>query len=139
MPLRRSMLLLPALATGMILVGCHGAPKPEPQPKPVAATPQQIAEYQKQFFQHNKGDRIGTVAGVRPENSLLAVTGIPLSDIKQGDAVTITDAAMKPLANGTVENISTVHGEFVIVKYVRDPGARAPRVGDVAVRLLLTK
>jgi predicted metalloprotease with PDZ domain len=137
MLLRRS--VLPSLLAGMILAGCHAAPKPAPQPQPVAATPQQISQYQQQFLQYDKNARVGAVAGVRPQNNLLAVTGIPLSDIKVGDAVTITDSAQKPLANGTVQQISTAHGNFVIVKYTSDSGARVPQTGDVAIHFMLNK
>ena len=134
MPSRPSvLLLLSQTVLAGSLVGCQPTP---PQPKPLPpppATAQQVSQIKQEFQQYDPSIHVGTVAGVRSSDLLLAVSGISVTEVKEGDAITITDSARNAIAIGTVQAL-TKTDQFLIVKYETQPGKRAPEVNDVALR-----
>lgn len=74
---------------------------------------------------------VGSVVGVLPEESLLAVGNVPVDRFFTGDPLSILDADETTIAFATVvrRSLDTVH-----VKYTSQPTARAPVEGDLVVR-----
>ena len=76
--------------------------------------------------------RVGQVQMVRPADSLAAVTGIPVDEVKQGDTIVFTDARQSPIANGTITHIDRSTSE-IVVEYTPTDKGRAPVKFDLAV------
>jgi hypothetical protein len=96
------------------------------------ATPseQDVASIRARYQRMNPDNRVGVVTAVLPQSKLAAIGDLPLQDFAIGDVLTFIDAREQPFNTGVVVNAtaSALH-----VKY--DASRRAPREGDLAVRL----
>ncbi|HLL87736.1 MAG TPA: hypothetical protein VK324_00375 [Tepidisphaeraceae bacterium] len=113
-------------------VGC--APKPEPDPGPPPPPPEATYRQIRTDLQQVPGTLVGRVTAARPDVELVSVADLPVSQLRPGDVVSFIDEARRPIAAGSVADVV---GDRVHVKYgfTNLPGQRAPRVGDIAVRM----
>lgn len=116
------------LALGL-LSGCMAKPKPlPPPPEPGPATPQDIARIREDLRRNDPNAQVGEVEAVY--NKLVAITGLPVQNFHNGEAMTIIDSEQHLIANAVVDNVS---GQYVVARY--EVVKREPRNGDLAVRL----
>ena len=82
------------------------------------------------YMRLNPENRVGVVNDVRASAHLAAVGEIPLQDFGIGDVLVFIDALEQPFNSGEVVNATAdaLHVRF-------DANRRAPRVGELAVRL----
>jgi hypothetical protein len=121
-----------AIFSGMTLVaGCQHKAPPSQGPVYPPAIPAG-AESRKELQKLAPDAVIGQVVAVLREAQLVAVTGIPLNQIKVGDVVTFMGGEPAPVDAGVVKAI--VNGA-VQVRYDEPPaGGRPPVVGDLVIR-----
>ncbi len=139
----RSLLLSQSIAV-VLLVGCAAKPVPiPPPPPPVVASPDQQDKVQVDLSKFSANAHVGRVQQISPSDSLLAVTGIEVKDVKVGDVITIVDADDHILANGTVNSTYVAPDSnipCVVVQYEAAPNAgRAPIKGDLAITSVISK
>jgi hypothetical protein len=120
--------LLTLTIAAATLVGCQARPQAPAAAAPVSA--QQLQDLRTAFTQADANARLGSVDAVLESSAYLTVGQIDPADFPVGTAVAIIDANRQVIANGEVVRTfdQTVH-----VRYEK-AGARAPQVGDVAVR-----
>ena len=113
-----------------LLTGCQNKAKQSADRTMARPSAQDVASIRARYQQINAENRVGVVNAVLPESHLAAVGDIPLQDFGIGDVLTFIDAREQPFNSGVVVNAtaSSLH-----VKY--DASRRAPREGDLAVRL----
>ena len=119
-----------AMFLGMEL-GCRPKSQP-PDGLPPKGDTSLVQELRQSYQRIHPGTRVGLVTAVAEDVTLAAVGDIDLKSFKNGDILTIIDTNEKPVANGTVVNITP---DALHVKYAPVPGGRAPRQGDLAVSL----
>jgi hypothetical protein len=95
----------------------------------------QIADYnalKTAYLAANPDARIGRVAAVLPGEQRLAVSDIPINEFRKGDVLSVVDANLNPIADGSVvdsdADLIYVHYEPVTV------GSPQPIVGELAIR-----
>jgi hypothetical protein len=122
--------------TAALLAGC--APKRAAVSDPVAppASPETLRTIREHFQQADPDARVGVVVATLPESRLAAVADVEVREFREGDAITFIDTMERTLVNGRILEITN---NQLNVKYEK-PGSeeRAPREGDLAVRLKLT-
>ncbi len=127
---RRSVLL--AVLAGSLLsavAGCQNKPEPAEETLPPVAEID-AAAVRERFMRANPDNRVGVIAAVREQSNLAAVGDIPLQDFGMGDVLVFVDSREQPFNSGTVVNATA---NALHVRY--EPNQRAPRVGELAVRL----
>lgn len=123
---RQSLVFL--LFTTLWLAGCQNKPDPaEPDTSPVSMDAASVRE---RYTRINPQNRVGVVTAVRADANLAAVGDIPLQDFGVGDILVLVDEREQPFNSGVVVNATSdaLHVRF-------DENRRAPRVGELAVRL----
>ncbi|MGB7159732.1 MAG: hypothetical protein WBD40_16815 [Tepidisphaeraceae bacterium] len=123
---RRSAGLL--LVAGL-LIGCQ--PKAAKEPPPSGeASPQLTASIRERYQRANPKNLVGVVIAVKGDANLAAVGDVPVQEFGIGDVLTFIDTAEQPIATGSVVNATP---DALHIRY--EVKTRAPRVGDLAVRL----
>jgi hypothetical protein len=123
---------LAALALGAAHLGC--APKPQPDPGPPPPPPEAIYQQIRADLQQVPGTLVGRVTTARADLQLVAVGDVPVTEFRPGDVLSFIDDARTPIAAGSVVDVV---GDRLHVRYdtTGAAGQRAPRVGDIAVRM----
>jgi len=88
------------------------------------------AAVRQRYARINPNNRVGVVVAVHDSSNHAAVGDIPLQDFGIGDVLVFLDAREQPFNSGEVVNATST---ALHVRY--DPKRRAPRVGELAVRL----
>ena len=118
------------LAAGLLLQkGCQTRRQPatrEPA-QPSLSASQRLRE---ELLRADPNARVGIVSSALHDAQLVAVRDVPVEGFAEGDTIAFLDGNGRPLTQGTVERVmnGAVH-----VRYATG-GARAPNVGDLAVR-----
>jgi hypothetical protein len=138
-PMRRQQWVSGLVAAGLIAVGVAGIAgcghHREPAGPAVAAPADAatVADIRRAYKQADPDALVGLVIATLPDSQLAAVGDVPVSEFKAGDVVTFIDSNQATIAVGTVE---VVKDDVIHVKYEpRGDAARAPREGDLAVRV----
>ena len=122
----------PAVVTTTLAGGCasRNSNADEIAPPATAGTVQQIRAT---FQQQDPSTLVGLVIAVLPDNDLAAIGDVPVDQFQNNQLVTFIDSRQAIIAVGNVVNMT---GDAVHVRY-RPHGdqPRAPRVGDLAVRI----
>lgn len=123
--------------TGLVVAvgltaGCRPKAPPAGPQLPPPADAQLVQDLRQSYQRIHPGTRVGLVTAVAEDVTLAAVGDIDLKSFRYGDILTFIDSNEKPVANGTVVNITD---DALHVKYSPVPGGRAPRQGDLAVSL----
>jgi hypothetical protein len=116
-----------------LLPGCTTPPKPEPAPPagPTTASPDRVAALRATYLAVP-----GTLAGVveAASDKYVAVSGIEPSAVTKQDVLTFIDVETNQVINhGTLHEV-TAAGRLV-VEFDTQGESRAPRIGDLCVRL----
>lgn len=120
------------------LIGCQPAPAPTPPaPPPPHTSRQDVAKMKMDFAKADPNARVGDVAAVRSQDTLVAVEGMSLKDIRTGAAVSFVDSDQNVVANGIVDSLDKKDG-LLIVRYVPTSGGRAPNQGDGVIWFMPT-
>jgi hypothetical protein len=122
-------------ALAAMLAGCAAKPKTATTPPPasVDSARQSAKDLQAAYQKTDPTARVGIVLAVKPELSLVAVGDVPVKDFKNGDILSFMDSSQQLVANGRVTDTDN---NLLIVKYdVLPSGGRAPRTGDLAIRV----
>ncbi|MCC7349198.1 MAG: hypothetical protein IT446_01390 [Phycisphaerales bacterium] len=134
--MRRLALTGMALFTATMVLGMELGCRPKSPPSNGSLSSSGDAELVQQLRQSyqriHPGTRVGLVTAVAEDVSLAAVGDIDLKSFSNGDILTFIDPNEKPVANGTVVNITP---DALHVKYAPLPDGRIPRQGDLAVSL----
>ena len=117
--------LLPSLACG----GCANKNKAKGEEQ-AAVGEVDVAAVRQRYMSINPNNRVGVVVAVHDSSNLAAVGDIPLQDFGIGDVLVFLDARERPFNSGEIVNATST---ALHVRY--DPQRRAPRVGELAVRL----
>ena len=125
---RRTVVLL--LALGLLpSAGCNNKAEraAEQDGAPVSMD---VASVRDRYARMHPQNRVGVVTAVRDDARLAAVGEIPLQDFGIGDVLVFVDEREQPFNSGPVVNATSdaLHVRF-------DGKRRAPRVGELAVRL----
>ena len=121
--------LLTVCAVGGFLTGCQVPPKDGAAPP---ANEETLRLIRQSFTASDPTAIVGLVIAVLPDQMYAAVGDINVKDFNEGDAVSFVDTNKKFLVNGVVKKITA---DALDIQYVTPgPGARAPQVGDLAVR-----
>ena len=109
------------------LVGCGNKPGRDAEAPAVSVDVDAVRE---RYHRLNSQNRVGVVTAVRRGANLAAVGDIPLQDFGIGDVLVFIDGRERPFNSGEVVNATSdaLHVRF-------DGERRAPRVGEMAVRL----
>ena len=111
------------------------APPPPPPPVEPTPTPQMASSLRQEILDADPLAKVGQVTAVMPQDNLLAIEGLNVTDIHDGDAMQVVGGEMHTLAQGVVYRIDRDHN-VVVLKYQVVPGARrAPETGDLGVRM----
>ena len=89
-----------------------------------------VASIRERYQRINPNNRLGVVVAVHESSNHAAVGDIPLQDFGIGDVLVFLDARERPFNSGEIVNATS---SALHVRY--DPQRRAPRVGELAVRL----
>ena len=89
-----------------------------------------VASIRERYQRINPNNRLGVVVAVLESSNHAAVGDIPLQDFGIGDVLVFLDARERPFNSGEIVNATST---ALHVRY--DPQRRAPRVGELAVRL----
>ena len=89
-----------------------------------------VASIRERYQRINPNNRVGVVIAVHESSNHVAVGDIPLQDFGIGDVLVFLDARERPFNSGEIVNATS---SALHVRY--DPQRRAPRVGELAVRL----
>jgi hypothetical protein len=124
------------LGLGGAACGSSGRKKPvaSPPPAPEPATPQQVQAIRQAYAQSYPNSRIGVVVAARPQDRLVAVGEVAYQDLRENDTVIFIDSSQKTIADGVIVRLLPEVGH-VHVKYTPTAGGRAPRPGDIMVKL----
>lgn len=126
---RRSVLLAVLAGSLLATAGCQNkAERAENRLPPVAEI--DVDAIREQYTRANPDNRVGVVTAVLEESNLAAVGDIPLADFGIGDVLVFIDSREQPFNSGQVVNATNT---ALHVQY--EPDERAPRVGELAVRL----
>ena len=127
---RRSGLLVVFAASlfAVALTGCQNKKKQADEVPPVSEM--NAEAIRERYMRQNPNNRVGVVQAVREESHLVAVGDIPLQDFGIGDSLVFIDAREQPFNSGKVVNATATS---LHVQY--EANRRAPRVGELAVRL----
>lgn len=125
----RSILLAAVAGSLLAVTGCQNKPEPTESALPPVADID-AATVRERYMQLNPGNRVGVVTAVREQSNLAAVEDIPLQDFGIGDVLVFVDSREQPFNSGRVVN-ATSNGLHVLY----ESNQRAPRVGELAVRL----
>ncbi|HEV2292553.1 MAG TPA: hypothetical protein VGR35_01780 [Tepidisphaeraceae bacterium] len=121
-----------ALLVGSLLAtasgGCQN--KQEFEEKALREGEINAAAVRERFMGINPNNRVGVVTAVLEDSNLAAVGDIPLQDFGVGDVLVFIDDREQPFNSGTVVNATS---NALHVRY--QGNERAPRVGELAVRL----
>lgn len=119
-----------ALLAAGLLFGCQSKKQ---QPQPQAASPAVIRSIEQNYRKVNPGARVGQVVEILPDANLAAIADVAVGDFAENDVVVFMDASRNVIAYGRVLNTVANH---LAVKYTVDqPGQRAPRKGDLMLRV----
>ncbi len=121
-----SSLILPLLA-GLFLTGCQNKQQGAADTSPVSMD---VAGVRERYTRLDPQNRVGVVTAVHTEADLAAVGDIPLQDFGIGDILVFVDEQEQPFNSGEVVNATS---DALHLRY--DENRRAPRVGELAVRL----
>lgn len=122
-------LLFIALSLPLASSGC--ANKNEPKGDEQAAVGEvDVAAVRERYQAINPNNRVGVVVAVHDSSNHAAVGDIPLQDFGIGDVLVFLDGRERPFNSGEIVNATST---ALHVRY--DPQRRAPRVGELAVRL----
>lgn len=113
-------LLIVMSIVSMVIVGCRSSK---------VDTAAQVAATQDQFAKVEPGTRVGCVATVLPQASLLAATG--MDDLAIGDTVVIITPENKVIGAG---HVVEKRPDSMHISYDVNENGRAPRVGDLVVK-----
>jgi hypothetical protein len=127
---RRSGLLVVFAASlfAVALTGCQNKKKQADEVPPVSEINAEAVR--ERYMRTNPNNRVGVVTAVSEASHLAAVGDIPLQDFGIGDVLVFVDAREQPFNSGKVVNASATS---LHVQY--EANQRAPRVGELAVRL----
>lgn len=128
---RRPVLL--AVLAGSLLAAAVGGCQNKPDPAVDALPPVtdiDVEALRERYQKRNPDHRVGVVTAVLEASNLAAVGDIALQEFGIGDVVVFIDANEQPFNTGRVVNATST---ALHVQY--DPDQRAPRVGELAVRL----
>ena len=125
---RRSVLL--AMFAGWLLASALGCQNKSKKADAPAGSDTDVATIRERYMRANPSNRVGVVTAVRERSNLAAVGDLPLQDFGIGDVLVFVDARERPFNSGTVVNATAT---ALHVQY--QPDRRAPRVGELAVRL----
>jgi hypothetical protein len=89
-----------------------------------------VATIRARYQRINPNNRVGLVVAVSSSSNHVAVGDIPLQDFGIGDVMVFLDRRERPFNSGEVVNATS---DALHVRY--DAKRRAPRVGELAVRL----
>lgn len=124
---RRS--VIPMILLALSLAGCNNKADraADGDSSPVSMD---VATVRDRYMRLNPENRVGVVTAVRGDARLAAVSDIPLQDFGIGDVLVFVDDRERPFNSGEIVNATSdaLHVRF-------DGGRRAPRVGELAVRL----
>lgn len=126
--------IVPALVMCVgILGGCHFK-QPPPPPPPAPATADMLQSMRESYQRVDPSARVGMVSAVDSATRLAAVKDLPVQDFREGNAVTFVDSQQQVIGQGRVVNVA---GDTVYVRYepATGPGQRAPKAGDIMVRV----
>lgn len=135
MPMSRFARIVLVGSISALLGGCAAKPKTPPAPPPpsVNSARQTARDLQAAYRQSDPSARVGIVLAVKPDIQLAAVGDVPVKDFKSGDVVSFMDTNQQLVANG---HVTDTDNDLLIVKYdVLLSGGRAPRAGDLAIRV----
>ncbi len=110
------------------LAGC--TKQAEPPAGPFVPPPGVSQDVRERMLKLHPDVLFGSVAAVRPQDRLAAVTGIPVDQCRPADTV-VFYAGDQIVDAGEIERI--VNGNLHIKYNTPGAGERAPQVGDVAV------
>jgi hypothetical protein len=126
---RRSVVLAVFAASFLgFIAGCQNKPAQTDDAPPVSEV--DAASVRERYMRMNPNNRVGVVTAVRESSNLAAVGDLPLQDFGIGDPIVFVDAREQPFNSGKVVNATA---DALHVQY--QPDQRAPRVGELAVRL----
>jgi hypothetical protein len=112
------------------LVGCAARESREDFSPPTDVA--MVAAVRQQILQNDPYVIVGFVTQTLPRERFAAVGDVPLDQFRVGQIVTFMDIRQKPLTRGVIRRITSTE---LHVEYDKPPfGARAPRVGDLALR-----
>jgi hypothetical protein len=121
------------LATAL-LAGCRSYPKAAPvEVRVEAVSPENASAIRAAYAEHFPGSQVGVVAAALPTDRLVAVGGVDLAQMAEGQIVTFIDARQNPLTTGKV--VRVLPDCFHVLFDPPPGGGREPRVGDMMVRL----
>jgi hypothetical protein len=127
----RSVTIVLALVA-LIAIGCaHKEPPSSPPPTAPPATPQQVDALRAAYRSQHSDSELGVISDARPQDRLVAVTGLNANAIQPDQVVTFIDSTQTVLATGRVIRIV---GNEVHARYDPPTGPHAPGVGDLMVR-----
>jgi hypothetical protein len=123
-----------AMALAAILMGVAGCAtsKAPPQAPPAIIQADDYNALKTAYLSAVPDARVGRVAAVLPAEQRLAVGDIPVADFHKGDVISVVDAKLNAIADGTVVDLDA---DMLYVHY--DPvtvGSPQPLVGDLAIR-----
>ena len=130
---RRSVVPLLLVALSLLLSflsgGCQNKTEPNGEGIPPVGEVD-VAAVRELYTRINASNRVGVVVAVHESSNHAAVGDIPLQDFGIGDVLVFLDGREQPFNSGTIVNATS---SALHVRY--DPQRRAPRVGELAVRL----
>jgi len=123
-------LLIVTFAVPMMM-GCRPKPLPAPVPERVElASPKEIDALREVYHKNYPESEIGVIIATKPEARLVAVGGIDVNKMAEGQIVTFIDSNQKTLGTGRIIRVlpDSVHVSV-------DPNTRRELVvGDLMVR-----
>jgi hypothetical protein len=125
---RRSVVPLLLAVLSLVAAGCPN--KKQPAGADTSPVSMDVASVRARYMRLNPQNRVGVVTAVRPEAHLAAVGDLPLQDFGIGDVLVFVDEHEQPFNSGEIVNATST---ALHVRY--DENRRAPRVGELAVRL----
>lgn len=122
-----------AVATlAAVLVGCHHQQPPAGPPVAPPATAETVKNIREAYQQRDPSTVVGLVIATLPEQNLVAIGDVPVSQFQPGQLVTFIDSNQAIIAVGNVVNTTA---DAVHVKYQpQGEASRPPREGDLAVK-----
>lgn len=110
-----------ALLVGLALVGC--------QSRQQSTVPNE--DLKQAFLRVNPDVQVGTVAAILPDQDLLAINDLPLTQFEVGDTLVFLNEDQKIIAAGHVvrKTDTALHVSYS----VKEDGSE-PSIGDLAVR-----
>jgi len=113
----------------LLAAGCASAPPAGPRPM---VQGDEYTALKNSYLAANPDAQVGRVAAVLPDQNRLAVADMPVSEFRKGDILSIVDAKLNPIADGTVVDVDS---DMLYVQYTQAAGsAQPPAAGDLAIR-----